>query len=210
MHADHLKGMPVLLSYACAGAWVDDYLPSFGRVLIDSGAFSVLNSGKRVEVDAYAEWAAEYRELGHVDAVGALDDIAGDWERGLSNWRRYPWQFPTYHDSDPEEALDVILSHSPAWVGLGMVPPRDKEAWLLRTLERIPAGVHVHGWALRAYDWHPRIDSTDSTNWFRDAWQMRKDIPWLTPAECVEIVVKRYQRECRAKRPAIPQGALDL
>jgi hypothetical protein len=211
LQADYLRDMPVLLSYAQhTRRFLDDYLSSFRRVLIDSGAFSVLNSGKQIDVDAYAEWSAEYRDLPHVDAVAALDDIAGDWEQGLANWRRHPWMFPTYHDSDPQEALDAILAYSPQWLGLGMVPPRDSEAWLLRTLGRIPAEVHIHGWALRAFTWHPRLDSVDSTNWMLDAWQMKKTLPWLTPAECIEIIVKRYQRERRTKRQPAIQQELDL
>lgn len=202
MQADHLRGMPVLLSYGVfrGCGWVEDYVPSFRRVLIDSGAFSELNSGKKIDLAAYAEWAADYRET--ADAVAALDDIRGDWQKGLDHWRAHPWMFPTYHSSDPEEALEVILREKPRWLGLGMVPPRDKEAWLLRTLGRLEGEpVHVHGWALGAYAWHPRIDSVDSTCWFRDSWKVRNDYPWLTPAEAVEIIVKRYQRAQRVKRP---------
>ncbi len=199
MQAAAVSGMPVLISFGAAAKWLDDYVPSFGRLLVDSGAYSVLNSGKRIDVDQYAEWAESYRPW--CDAVAALDDIAGDWEKGLENWRRHPWQFPTYHSSDPPEALEVILSESPAWIGLGMVPPRDKEAWLRKTLERLEGvPVHVHGWALGSYASHPRIDSVDSTNWFADSWKVRNAYPWLTPAECVDIIVKRYQRVPRMKK----------
>lgn len=55
MHTDHLKGMPVLLSYAIYARWVDDYVASFGRVLIDSGAFSEFNSGAVVDGPAYLD-----------------------------------------------------------------------------------------------------------------------------------------------------------
>jgi hypothetical protein len=198
MQADAVRGMPVLVSYACAARWLDDYMPSFKRILIDSGAYSVLNSGKKIDLDAYADWSQEHH---WADAVAALDDIAGDWQKGLENWRRYPWQFPTYHSSDPPEALDVILEAKPRWVGLGMVPPRDKKHWLLETLERLEGvKVHVHGWALGAYAWHPRLDSVDSTNWFMDSWKVRNAYPWLTPAEALEVVVKRYERVPRMKR----------
>lgn len=207
MHADHLRGMPVLVSYACAKPWLDEYIPSFGELLIDSGAFSEFNSGKRIELDAYAEWAEGWGDT--ADAVAALDDIRGDWERGLENWRRHPWQFPTFHSSDPDEALDVILGYGPSWLGLGMVPPRDKRDWLERTLERVPSGIHVHGWALAGFADHPRIDSVDSTGWMRDAWKVRNQLPWLTPAECVEIIVKREQRRVRTRRER-SQGVLNL
>lgn len=210
MHADHLRGMPVLLSFGACGsdAWQKRYAPSYSGLLLDSGAFSELNSGVKVDLEAYAEWAHTYP---WADAVAALDDIRGDWQRGMENWRRYPQMFPTYHDSDPPEALDAILAYSPKWLGLGMVPPRNAARWLDETLERIPAGVHVHGWALRAYADRQRLDSMDSTEWFRTAMKYNGQMPWLTPAECIEIVVKRYQRESR--KPALPESAqkgLDL
>ena len=210
MHADHLRGMPVLLSYGASGPtrWLGRYIPSFGRLLIDSGAFSEMNSGVKIDLEAYAEWAQQFQ---WADAIASLDDIRGDWERGLENWRRFPWMFPTYHDSDPPEALDAILSHEPKWIGLGMVPPRTSEHWLTETLERIPAGVHVHGWALRGFSHLSRIDSFDSTDWFLASQRIQPSLWWLTPAECVEIVVKRYQRESRKmSRPDTEQGALNL
>lgn len=209
MQADYLRGMPVLVSFASVKPWMDDLIPSYDQLLIDSGAYSELTGNAKVDLSAYADWAQQWPAA---DAVAALDDIRGDWERGLENWRRHPWMFPTYHNSDPEEALEVILRERPRWIGLGMVPPRNKREWLLRTLERIPAGIHVHGWALRAYAWHPRLDSVDSTNWFRDALDLNA-LPLcrhLTPGECVEIVVKRYRREGRMKARAGDSLALPL
>lgn len=207
MHADHVSGMPVLLSYAVYSRkdggvpkWIEDYAPSFGRVLIDSGAFSEFNTGKKIDRNAYSDWAQRWHMA---DAVAALDDIRGDWERGLTNWIEQPGSFPTYHDSDPEEALDEILKRKPTWLGLGMVPPRKSAHWLKATLERLSQPehrhIHVHGWALRAYTQYSRINSVDSTNWFRDAQQILTNrlTQHLTPAEALQIVVKRYQRESR-------------
>lgn len=211
LHADHLRGMPVLVSYAgdAKKAWMERYLPSFSRLLIDSGAYSELTGKAKVDLDAYAEWSHGFA---WADAVAALDDIRGDWQRGMGNWRAHPWQFPTFHDSDPWEALETILAFEPKWLGLGMVPPRTNEKWLRETLERIPAGVHVHGWALRAYSHHSRIDSFDSTEWFRSAQKLEHTLHWLTHGERLEIIVKRYQREGRRvlTDTASAQGNLDL
>ncbi len=194
MHADHLRAMSVLLAFPSYDKWLDSYIQSFDGLLLDSGAYSELTGKAKVDLDAYADWAGRY---GWADGVAALDDIRGDWQRGMENWRRYPWMFPTFHDSDPPEALETILSFKPSWIGLGMVPPRTNERWLKETLERLPPEIHVHGWALRGYTQHQRLDSVDSTNWFRDSFKVRNAYPWLTPGECVEIIVKRYQREGR-------------
>jgi hypothetical protein len=40
----------------------------------------------------------------------------------------------------------------------------------------------------------------DSTNWWRDAMQIRRDLPWLTYGEALELVIKRYKRETRVFR----------
>lgn len=96
------------------------------------------------------------------------------------------------------------------WIGVGLLPPRDgKEKWVRESLDRIPAGIHVHGWAMRRYTHVRRFDSVDSTNWWRDAMKLRTipDLAHLTYGECLDIVVKRYQRWTRTiidKQPDDP------
>jgi hypothetical protein len=210
--AEHAADMPVLLSYAYYAPWLDRYQHTFRRVLIDSGAYSELNGGKRADVAAYAGWAARW--LGHADAVAGLDDIGGDWRRSLANYEAFPRGFPTFHDSDPPELLPDLIAMARergGWLGVGLVPPRDgKEGWLRAALARVPADVHVHGWALRAYAHVRRLDSMDSTNWWRDAMALRSrsGLEHLTYGECLEIVVKRYQRERRLIRDE-PAGLFD-
>ena len=208
MHADHCSGMPVLLSFAVypKGGWIEDYAPSFSRILIDSGAYSELNSGKVIDGEAYKAWCARW--LGKVDAVAGLDDIRGDWRRSLRNYEAFGG-FPTFHDSDPPELLDDLIPiarERGGWIGLGLVPPRNgKESWVRDACSRVPDDLHVHGWALRLYTHVARLDSVDSTNWLRDAWQVKNALPYLTPAECVEIIVKRYRRENRLTRNPEPE-----
>ena len=66
----------------------------------------------------------------------------------------------------------------------------------------MPDDLHVHGWALRAYTHIRRLDSVDSTNWWRDAMDLRTlpALAHLTYGECLEIIVKRYQRWHRVIR----------
>jgi hypothetical protein len=193
------EGMAVLVSYANHYDWIDKWIPTFGRVLIDSGAYSVLNSKRTIDVRAYTEWAAERYARGDVDAYAGLDDIAGDWRQSLKNYRY--GGFPTMHDTDPPELLDDLIPIARAqggWIGLGLQPPRHrKEAFVRSVLERLPDDLHVHGWALRAYAHLRRLDSVDSTNWWRDAMALRTKMPWLTFGECQELMVKRYQRWTR-------------
>lgn len=213
--AEHVSGMPVLLSYACYPKWISKgYEQSFSSILIDSGAFSEFNTGKPIDLSAYAEWAMRWD--GIADAVAGLDDISGDWRRSLRNYEAFPLGFPTYHESDPAELLDELVamaSERGKWIGLGLLPPRDgKDRWMRDTLGRIPPGVHVHGWALRRYTRYARLDSVDSTNWWRDAMKLRTipDLSHLTYGECLGIVVKRYQRWTRTIQDVPTTPMLDF
>lgn len=196
------NGMPVLVSYAAAqkiGPWLmEEYAPSFERMLLDSGAFSEMNTGATVDLGAYRDWASAYP---WVDAFAGLDDIQGDWRRSLKNYEEQPGAFPTIHDSDPPELLNELVAlarERGRWLGLGLVPPRQrKEHWVRETLDAIPDDIHVHGWACGLYANLPRFDSIDSTNWFRDIAKVRNAFPWLTSAEALDIIVKRYQRVSR-------------
>lgn len=203
--AEHVAGMPVLLSYACYGNWLDKgYQQSFGRILIDSGAYTEFTTGKAIDIKAYAEWATKWQ--GHTDAIAGLDDISGDWQRSMSNYNAFPMGFPTFHETDPAELLPELIAMAGergGWIGIGMLPDtrakKSGKMWLRETLERIGEGLHVHLWAGRAYTQFRRIDSVDSTNWYRDAMKLKTlpDTKHLTYGECLDIVVKRYQRWLR-------------
>jgi len=239
----HLVGMPVLLSFALWRKWHPRWLHTFGPMLLDSGAFSEFNSGKKVDIGAYKahvdEWGWRF------DAVAGLDDISGDYKRSLKNYEVLG--FPTIHDTDPPELLDDLIPiarERGGWLGMGVAPVngsrRHGKTWVDATLARIPRDIHVHGWALRLFRDRPRFDSVDSTNWFRDCGKLLADgirlqwlteeelddqehranerqkfnrlgtdwpaeakqarlkrmpMKWLSEGECLDLIVKRYQRE---------------
>jgi hypothetical protein len=213
--AEHVAGMPVLLSYACYSDWLDKgYQQSFGRILIDSGAYSEFSSGVKIDLSAYADWSQRWD--GTVDAIAGLDDISGDWRRSLRNYEAFPLGFPTFHETDPPELLDDLAAMAKErgrWIGLGLLPPRDgKEQWVRHALDRIPDGLHIHGWAMRKYTRCRRLNSVDSTNWWRDAMALRTipALSHLTYGECLKIVVKRYQRWKRTVGPVSAEVGLAL
>lgn len=213
LQAHAALGMPVLVSYGAArklGPWLSDFARGWERLLIDSGAYSELGGAEPVDIDAYFEFT---RRFPWADAVAGLDDIRGDWRRSMKNYAR--GGFPTFHDTDPPELLDDLIPlarERGGWLGIGLLPPRTgREAWLRRTLERIPDDIHVHGWALGAYDHLARLDSIDSTNWWRDSQKIltHPNTAHLTPGEALEIVVKRYQRRARVMTEPDAQLALE-
>ena len=200
--AEHAIGMPVLFSFALYDPFLDKYQHAYKRLLIDSGAYSVFTTGKPVDIAAYAAWAERW--VGHADAIAGLDDIGGDWRQSVKNYEAFSLGFPTIHDTDPPELLPdlvAIAQERGLWLGVGLKPPRQsKERFVRWVCENVPENLHIHGWALRAYSHIRRIDSMDSTNWWRDAMKLRSELPWLTYGETLELVVKRYQRENRIFR----------
>jgi hypothetical protein len=210
--AEHVADMPVLLSFAIYAKWLDQYQATFSRILIDSGAFSEMNTGKVVDGLAYKDWWQRW--VGHADAIAGLDDIRGDWRRSLSNYEKFGG-FPTIHDTDPKEILDDLIAISREqgnnWLGIGLMPPRDgKEDFVRWVCDNVPEDIHIHGWALRAYTHVRRLDSVDSTNWWRDAMALRAraGLDFLTYGECLEIVVKRYKRWNRVIKDVVEEPTL--
>lgn len=117
----------------------------------------------------------------------------------MKNYQQFELGFPTIHDSDPPELLDELIcmarERPSRWIGMGVLPPkRKKRDWVYETIEKIPDDLHIHGWALR-WHLHKRLSSTDSTNWWRDGYYYKKKLPFLTYAECLDLVMKRYERE---------------
>jgi hypothetical protein len=200
LQCEAVRDQNVLLSFALLEKQrtVRPYIPTFRRLLFDSGAYSQLTDQPygKVDLGAYGDFLAEYE--GQADAAAGLDDIQGDWRQSMRNYEALPATFPTFHDTDPPELLDELIAMSRergTWLGLGLLPPRQgKGAWVQAALERIPEDIHIHGWALRAYAHFRRFDSMDSTNWWRDAMGLQRDFPWLTEGELLELVIKRYQR----------------
>lgn len=197
LQAALVADMPVLVSFAAYGNFLDTggYIRSFSPLLLDSGAYSELNSGVKVDIAAYVDWVQRFP---HAVAWAGLDDISGDWRRSMQNYDS--GGFPTFHDSDPEWLLDELVKMAPergGWIGIGLVPPRTgREDWLRRTLDRIPSDLHVHGWALGRYSHIPGIDSFDSTHAWIEWQKIRNALgPWITPAECMELSVRKVRRE---------------
>jgi hypothetical protein len=199
LQASLVADMPVLISFAayCKFLMTGGYVHTFSHLLLDSGAFSELNSGKKIDLAQYLDWVQQFP---YACAYAGLDDISGNWERSLLNYQS--GGFPTFHDTDPDWLLDELIPISRErgnWIGLGLKPPRaGREAWLRRTLKRIPEDLHVHGWALGRYAHIPRIDSFDSTHAWLEWQKIRNALgAWITSAECMELAVKKVRRQSR-------------
>lgn len=129
MYANALAGMPVLISFGEGRQpWLDrGYQQRFSRLLIDSGAYGEMNSGTKVDIHAYKEWAEPWRE--HAEAIAGLDNIKGNWRKSLRNYERIPWSFPTFHSTDPPELLKDLVAMSVernTWLGISTSGEKQK------------------------------------------------------------------------------------
>ena len=212
LQAHLASGMDVLVSYYLHSEWQTQYMTTYRRLLIDSGAFSALN-GATVDVFEYRDWLDEMRpQLPNIVACAGLDSIEGDWRTSLKNLEVIPQTFGVYHDTDPPELLNelvAIAKERDGWLGIGLHPPRTRRVpWMRRTLDRIDLDeIHVHGFALVKHSYLP-WGSVDSTEWWRGAMMTQMNVAHLTAAERLEIQVKRYQR--RTPRKDSHNDTIDL
>ena len=213
LQAHHANGFPVLLSFAVCSPWIEKgYSSSFSHLLIDSGSYSEMASGFTLDPVAYFEWADRFPSA---CAVAGCDSIDGDWRLSLERYKL--GGFPTFHSTDPEGLLPDLLDISRErgwWIGIGVKPNPTRAgfgAWIARTLDRIPEGFHVHGWALCEYSYLSRFDSFDSTAWWRNALSIRAKLgDWCSYSEALELSIKKLIREPKAVRGSDCQGRLDL
>jgi hypothetical protein len=201
-------GLHVLESFADIRNLLDRHRPLFKSMCLDSGAYSVMTTGKSVSLREYIKFAKAHG--GFYDFVASLDSIGGSAEENLVNLEKMRDAgidaMPTYHSGEPVELLRKYCASS-SRVGLGVVRPNGKmppsasvREFLKSSFAEIPASVRVHGWGMTNYTNFP-FHSVDSTTWL---WEVKallstkgqgaEALACLTPRECIEIVQKKYLR----------------
>jgi hypothetical protein len=95
-------------------------IPSYcDGVFLDSGAFSVYNSGKTIDIDALVEFCKIHRH--EFDVIASLD-VIGDWRGSKDNYKYMIKHgadvLPCYHYGEPIKVLDWYASTTD-YIGLG-------------------------------------------------------------------------------------------
>jgi len=194
------EGRYALESFANIVPVVEAYRPLWRGALLDSGAFSVMTTGKAIDLGAYREYVSEHGDF--YTAIASLDVIDGDWRQSIANWRAMPGTFPTWHEGEPAELLRDYLAEQAGggWVGIGMQRPggRLDPAQTRRVLATLPTDhdCHVHGWGLTMYAADYPFASTDSAAWIRmlAAHMANGNLRHLTKRELLEITIARLDR----------------
>jgi len=196
-------GMRVLESFADIKPNVALYRPLWQSAMLDSGAFSVMQSGKKIDIGEYREFVEEHGEF--YDAVASLDDIL-DWRRSMENWVEMEDLdvFPVYHEGEPIDLLRAYAEEQTkkcGWIGIGAqrpILPSRCVAWLksLRDVVGDFPDVHFHGFGLVMYASALPFESADSTSWFRMISKMRlaSFMDHLTSRELMDIIMARLER----------------
>lgn len=203
MQCDHLQGHPVLVSFVTCPKHAFRYQHAFARLLINAG---IREDGKRVDLSEYEEWAGTWGE--HTDAVAGLWDE--NRKRALKNYSKFARGFPTFSMMDPPEMLKDLIDiarERQGWIGLRIDTTDAEEGiedWLRETLKHVPEGFHVHCWGRPKYSNIRRIDSFDTSLWVKTHMAIHQQMPFLTPAEAMEVAIKKIIRQRRMlKRESI-------
>jgi hypothetical protein len=137
--------------------YVPDYIPSYcSGLFVDSGAFSVYNSGKSIDIDEFCKFVITNRS--HFDVVASLD-VIGNWEESKKNYKYLIKQgadvLPCYHYGEPIDLLDWYTSITD-YVGIGGmvgINRRQRESFLDSVFCRHPdiEKVKLHGFGVNDF-----------------------------------------------------------
>lgn len=196
----------ILLSFANIPKWVktktggleeflsrEELLDDDMKVFLDSGAYSVWNAGKQVNLDEYIAFLLENEYL--LDVYVALDEIRGSVKANIDNYRLmtgaglsplYVW-----HLHEDWNLLDSLLRDfreeiMQGGIGAGGAPHteyRIRAPYISELIHRVETSVstriHLFGttaeWFLKRYS---SIYSADSTSWHFDGMNRRINTPF--------------------------------
>jgi len=141
--------------------------------VLDSGAFSAMNSGVDIDLDEYIEFCHDILkspvppvEIFSLDVIG---DAEGTKRNTEKMWDAGIEAIPAYHIGEPEEYLLHYAATYPkiALGGVAMLrPAAKKSAWAKECFARVwPKKIHGFGFGTERDVLGLPFHSTDSTNW---------------------------------------------
>lgn len=148
---------------------------AFRDYALDSGAYTVKNSGGTVDLGAFIAFCQERLATDPQCAeIFSLDVIGGDWRESERNCERL-WAagvpaIPTYHYGEPESVLLGLARQFPK-LALGGLAGRNvslsaKTRWVQECFARVwPHRIHGFGMTGEALLMTVPFDSVDASNW---------------------------------------------
>lgn len=210
MQADSLAGCYVLESFGlyAEAQWMTRFRPTFAGIMLDSGAYSVMSKGKKIDVQEYISYCkqhgAVYDKIVNLDVIsGGVTERVDGGKANLQLMRDAGIDaLPVFHQGEPWSVLEELASSGK--VGLGFQRPiRCADEFLDECFSIIPSSTKVHGFAMTNADYTGRypFDSVDSaTIWYEYqallslSGQGSDVMQYQTPRELVEIILRKYHR----------------
>ena len=215
LQAEMMAGCDVLESFAIAATnrWAVRYRPTWRRVMLDSGAFSEMTTGKPVDFGTYLDFAQEhasgYDEIVNLDVIsGEVSARVDAGKRNLQAMRDAGLDpLPVFHQGEPWSVLEELASCGK--VGLGFQRPiACADEFLSGCFSRIPSSCRVHGFAMAnaRYTGRYPFASVDAATWWHEVnailsvrGQASDALEYLTVGEILrDIVIRKYERLPRA------------
>ena len=162
------------------GNYVKNIRRAGDKIFLDSGAFSSFSLGVDVDINAYAAFIKEHRDI--IDMASVLDAI-GDPEGTYHNQNKLEKMgvevLPCFHYGEPWDLCEYYVRNYPYITIGGMVPISNArlEPWLNELWDRILTDkdgysrIKIHGFGLTSrklmtkYPWF----SCDSSSWVQAA-----------------------------------------
>lgn len=150
--------------------------PWWKNLFIDSGAFSVHNSGKTIDIEKYAEYLLEWESMNKKIVYASLD-VIGDAKAGMKNYKYLLKKklnpIPTYHYGESIDVLKELIDMT-NYIGLGGtvggLGTEGKRLFFNKIFSLYPNTIKFHAFGVTNkrliinYPWHS-IDSTTALRW---------------------------------------------
>lgn len=210
LHAESMVGCDVLESFAlkARASWMTRYRPTFSSLMLDSGAYSEMSTGVKVDLGEYIAFAQEHGAA--YESIVNLDVISGDVKERVAasskNLQRMRDAgidaLPVFHQGEPWSVLRELAERGRVGVGFQR-PIRSADEFLTGVFETIGSSVRVHGFAManERYTGRYPFASVDSATWVHElkalsaiTGQASDVLQYLTQGELLKLVVLKYRR----------------
>lgn len=144
----------------------------FRDYVLDSGAYTVHNSGGEVDLAEYVDFCAERMrydlQLAEIFALDVIDKPEASARNTKHMWDCGIPAIPCYHSGEPEEFLVEMAEQYPkiALGGAVGMPVKAKRKWAEQCFARVwPKRIHGFGIMAREILEAVPFDSVDASNW---------------------------------------------
>lgn len=164
-HADD-GAVDLLVAYPMLGTFMRKRARwNIRRWVLDSGAFSVFNSGKTIDIDDYIS-ACRDVDADEIFGLDVIGDHVGTMRNNERLWEAGIPAIPTFHIGEPWAALDALRGQHKIALGGVARGAKGKNEWLAQCFARAwPARIHGFGLAGRNYINMLPFHSVDATSW---------------------------------------------